>query len=197
MLESKLIGVLKKMHEKLLAFRFAKFPNILFDKAASVGLRGIVQNRYLKNAIFKVDQGSSVHSTIVFEKDGAHLTVGKNTYIGGATISCAQKISIGNNVQIAWGVVLMDHNSHSLDYRVRRNDLPDQKNEKKDWNQVSTKSIDIGDDVWIGLNSIVLKGVKIGSGAIIGAGSVVTKDVLAMTVVAGNPAVQIKMLEIE
>jgi len=192
-----LIGALKKMRERLLALRFAKFPNILFDKTASVGLRGIVQNRYLKNAKLKVGQGSSVHSTIVFEKDGAQLTIGNNTYIGGATISCAQKITIGNNVQIAWGVVLIDHNSHSLDYRVRRNDLPDQKIGNKDWEQVLIKNIDIGDDVWIGLNSIVLKGVKVGNGAIIGAGSVVTKDVLAMTVVAGNPAVQIKMLEID
>lgn len=189
-----MIWALKKIQEKLLELRFSKFRNLVFDKSASVGLRGIVQNRYIKNAKFKVGQGSSVHSTIVFEKDGAHLVVGKNTYIGGATISCAQKISIGNNVQIAWGVVLIDHNSHSLDYRVRRNDLPDQKSGTKDWDQVSIKDIDIGDDVWIGLNSIVLKGVKIGNGAIIGAGSVVTKDVLAMTVVAGNPAIQIKTL---
>ena len=192
-----MIQALKRVQEKLLAFRFAAFPNLSFDKTASVGLRGIVQNRYLKNAKFNVGHGSSVHSTIVFEKEGAQLIVGKNTYVGGATISCAQKISIGNNVQIAWGVVLIDHNSHSLDYRVRRNDLPDQKNGNKDWNQVSIKNIDIEDDVWIGLNSIVMKGVKIGRGAIIGAGSVVTKDVLEMTVVAGNPAVQIKMLEID
>ena len=192
-----MIQALKRVQEKLLAFRFAAFPNLSFDKTASVGLRGIVQNRYLKNAKFNVGHGSSVHSTIVFEKEGAQLIVGKNTYVGGATISCAQKISIGNNVQIAWGVVLIDHNSHSLDYRVRRNDLPDQKNGNKEWNQVSIKNIDIEDDVWIGLNSIVMKGVKIGRGAIIGAGSVVTKDVLEMTVVAGNPAVQIKMLEID
>ena len=192
-----MIWALKKIREKLLELRFSKFRNLVFDKSASVGLRGIVHNRYLKNAKFKVGQGSSVDSTIVFEKDGAHLAVGNNTYIGGATISCAQKISIGNNVQIAWGVVLIDHNSHSLDYRVRRNDLPDQIRGTKDWDQVSTKNIDIGDDVWIGLNSIVLKGVKIGNGAIIGAGSVVTRDVLAMTVVAGNPAIQIKTLEID
>ena len=46
----------------------------------------------------------------------------------------------------------------------------------------------IGNDVWIGLNAIILPGVKIGDGAIIGAGSVVTKDVDDYEIVAGNPA---------
>ncbi len=46
---------------------------------------------------------------------------------------------------------------------------------KKIWK--SDKSTLIGNDVWIGINSIVMRGVKIGDGAIIGAGSIVTKDV--------------------
>ena len=50
----------------------------------------------------------------------------------------------------------------------------------------------IGNDVWVGANSVILKGVTIHDGAIIGAGSVVTKDVPAYAVVAGNPAKVIK-----
>ncbi len=46
----------------------------------------------------------------------------------------------------------------------------------------------IGNDVWIGMNSLILSGVHIGDGAIIGAYSVVTKDVEPYTIVAGNPA---------
>ena len=46
----------------------------------------------------------------------------------------------------------------------------------------------IGNDVWIGSDSIVLSGVNIGDGAVIGARSVVTKDVKPYQVVAGNPA---------
>lgn len=52
----------------------------------------------------------------------------------------------------------------------------------------------IGNDVWIGNDVIILSGVTIGDGAVIGAGSVVTKDVQACDVVAGDPAVQKKIL---
>lgn len=50
------------------------------------------------------------------------------------------------------------------------------------------QQINIGHDVWIGANAIILDGTKIGNGAIIGAGSVVTKDVPPYAIVAGNPA---------
>ena len=50
----------------------------------------------------------------------------------------------------------------------------------------------IGNDVWIGRESIIMPGVKIGDGAIIAAYSVVVKDVPAYTVYGGNPARFIK-----
>ena len=46
----------------------------------------------------------------------------------------------------------------------------------------------IEDDVWIGINSLILSGIKIGQGAVIAAGSVVTKDVPPYAIVGGNPA---------
>ena len=57
----------------------------------------------------------------------------------------------------------------------------------------SKGSVEIGNDVWVGCNAIILSGVKIGDGAIVGAGSVVTKDVPAYAIVAGNPAKIIRM----
>ncbi len=50
----------------------------------------------------------------------------------------------------------------------------------------------IEDDVWLGVNSIILSGVVIKKGAIVGAGSVVTKSVEPYSIVAGNPAQLIK-----
>jgi len=50
------------------------------------------------------------------------------------------------------------------------------------------KDIEIGNDVWIGANVIILDGIKIGNGVIVGAGSVVTKDIPSYAIVGGNPA---------
>ena len=57
-----------------------------------------------------------------------------------------------------------------------------------------TKSVTIGNDVWIAGGVIILPGVTIGEGCTIGAGSVVTRDVEPYTVAAGNPAKVIKRL---
>ena len=51
----------------------------------------------------------------------------------------------------------------------------------------------IGNDVWLGYDSLVMNGVTIGNGAIIAARAVVVKDVPAYSIVAGNPAKVVKM----
>ena len=54
------------------------------------------------------------------------------------------------------------------------------------------KKTTIGNDVWIGDNAVVIKGVTISNGAIVAAGSIVTRDVDPYSIVAGNPAKQIR-----
>jgi acetyltransferase-like isoleucine patch superfamily enzyme len=56
----------------------------------------------------------------------------------------------------------------------------------------TAKTVTIEDHAWIGCRAIILPGVTVGKGSVVGAGSVVTKDVAPWTVVAGNPAVEIK-----
>jgi carbonic anhydrase/acetyltransferase-like protein (isoleucine patch superfamily) len=55
------------------------------------------------------------------------------------------------------------------------------------------KETRIGNDVWIGENSIVMDGVTIGNGAIVAAGSVVVKDVAPFSIVGGVPARLIRL----
>ena len=67
---------------------------------------------------------------------------------------------------------------------------------KAKFSEFDRKTLDrtlIGNDVWIGINSIIKSGVKIGHGSIIGMGSVVTKDVEPYTIVGGCPAKFLKM----
>ncbi len=79
----------------------------------------------------------------------------------------------------------MDSNAHSLNAGLRRDYNSDMKH-KVD------APIVIEDDVFIGMNSIILKGVTIGARSVIGAGSVVTRSIPADCVACGNPAVVIK-----
>jgi len=88
-------------------------------------------------------------------------------------------ITIGNNVTITAGVKLITHDgSLSLvrDAQGRR---------------FYYAPIQIGDDVFIGVNSIILPGVTIGREVVVAAGSVVTKDIPSGVVVAGTPAKKI------
>ena len=105
---------------------------------------------------------------------------------------------------IAWGCLLYDHDSHSVNWQERKRDTlqkyEDVRNGldtiyNKDWSAVKSAPIHICSKVWIGADVKILKGVTVGEGAVIGAGSVVTKDVEAWTVVGGNPARVLKRLQ--
>lgn len=139
----------------------------------------------------------------IFESSTGKIAIGNHSYIGASTFISRSSIVVGNNVTIAWGCTIYDHDSHSLDYRERRKDIDDELSDLRDkqnmvahknWGVVNSRSIKICDDAWIGMNCIILKGVTVGEGAVVGAGSVVTKDVPAWTVVAGNPAKVVKTL---
>ncbi|MCH8567108.1 MAG: acyltransferase [Balneolales bacterium] len=109
----------------------------------------------------------------------AILQIGDGTYLNRNTlIVCEEAIRIGKNCKIAWDVIIMDSDLHSINAHA-----------------VVNKPVEIGDNVWIGCRSVILKGVKIGEGAIIAAGSVVTKEIPSYTVWAGTPARQIAKLE--
>ena len=89
---------------------------------------------------------------------------------------------------IAFEVLVMDHDSHAMQFESRRHDVRDWMRGTKDWTAVVRWPVRIGNKAWIGARTIVLKGVTIGEGAIIGAGSVVTGDVPPWMLAAGNPA---------
>lgn len=86
-------------------------------------------------------------------------------------------IKIGNDVQITRGVTIL---THGYDWSVI----------KGKYGEIlgSSGGVSIGNNVFIGMNAIILKGVHVGNNVIIGAGSVVTKSVPDDCIVAGNPA---------
>lgn len=146
-----------------------------------------------KTTSIKLGKSASFDSRV--EIHAGHLSIGDYSYMAGpARISSLAdtKISIGKFVSIASGVQIIGalHKSHITNYSLTRL-LPI--SERSQYQHgISKGDINIGNDVWIGTNAIILSGVNIGDGAIIGAGSVVTKDIPAYAVVVGVPAKIIK-----
>lgn len=119
----------------------------------------------------------------VFIGGGGDLYIGSGSIINEQVIiAVTEKVSIGANCMLAPRVYILDV-SHKYDSR----DIPISAQ-----GYISSPVV-IGDDVWIGTQTVILPGVKIGNGAIIGANSVVTRDVVAHSIVAGAPAKFIKM----
>lgn len=106
---------------------------------------------------------------------GTHISVGKNFFANyNCTIIDVAKVTIGDNCQFAPNVSIYTA-GHPIHPAVR-NTLYEY-----------GISVTVGDNVWIGGNSVILPGVHIGSNVVIGAGSVVTKDIPDWCLAAGNP----------
>lgn len=107
----------------------------------------------------------------------AKIKIGDKNGFSGVTIAAFNKIVIGNYVKVGANVLITDSNWHPEDSRSGES-LP----------------VVIEDNVWLGVNCIVLKGVTIGENSIIGANSVVVKDIPANSIASGNPCKVIKTL---
>lgn len=106
---------------------------------------------------------------------GYNIEIGENFY---ANVNCiildGAKVTFGNNVFIAPGCGFYTA-GHPLNVAQRTSGLE------------YAYPITIGNNVWIGAQSVILPGVTIGDNSIIGAGSVVTQDIPANVVAVGNP----------
>jgi acetyltransferase-like isoleucine patch superfamily enzyme len=125
-------------------------------------------------------------------------TIGDFTLLNGALIMVEEKIDIGSHCLISWNVGIADSDFHPLEPAQRLIDAqalaPYFKN-RPPRPKLKTAPVKIADNVWIGMNAIILKGVIIGENSVVAAGSVVTKSVEPNTVVAGNPATVVKTFE--
>lgn len=122
-----------------------------------------------------------------FLKEDKYTSKGLKTYDNNAVVYrwSDAPLTIGKYCSISYGVkFILDDGKHTFNQITN---YPFQNNEIS-----LKKGIHVGNDVWIGLNTIILNGVNIGNGVTIAAGSVVTKDVPDYCVVAGTPAKIIK-----
>lgn len=198
-------SIYKKHKRKKQLAAAAPFINIHPDAILSDNFNLDLRAPKSGETYLEIGAKSMVDSSFVFETETGHIKVGERVHIGGGTqLISKNNITIGDDVIIAWNCTIYDHNSHSIHWEERKNDVPREWEnavngqsvlQNKDWSVVKSAPITIEDKVWMGFGVTVLKGVTIGEGAVIGAMSVVTKDVPPYTVVAGNPAQIIRTLE--
>jgi maltose O-acetyltransferase len=99
-----------------------------------------------------------------FSELGSNCIIQSNTFIG-------RNVIMGPDVKI----YTKNHNFDNIDIPIQ-------------FQGHTSEAVNIGDDVWLGANVIVLPGVSIYSHSVVAAGSIVTKDVPAFSIVAGVPA---------
>ncbi len=124
-------------------------------------------------------------------------TVGDFTLMNGALVMAEERIEIGSHCLISWNVGIADSDFHPLAPAQRIIDahaLAPFFKDRPPRPKLRTVPVIISDNVWIGMNAIILKGVTIGENSVVAAGAVVTKSVPPNVVVAGNPAVVTKEL---
>jgi acetyltransferase-like isoleucine patch superfamily enzyme len=125
-----------------------------------------------------VGRRTSILENVLINANRGSVVVGNNSWLG------PYCLLYGNgDIRIGDGVLIAGHTSiNTVSHHAERVDIP-----------ISEQGTEIApvvihDDVWIGLNAVILQGVTIGRGAIIGAGAVVTRDIPAWSVVRGVPA---------
>lgn len=117
--------------------------------------------------------------TIVVAKGNAQINIGDRTGISGATIYAWEKIQIGSDCIIGANVKIFDTDFHPADAGERLRGNRD---------AVKTNPVKIGNNVFIGVNAIILKGTELGDNCVVGAGSVVSGKFGDGEIIVGNPA---------
>lgn len=136
-----------------------------------MGAKGVLASRPYSNPLH-------LYRPCIFNAlKGAVIQIGDNFHASGCCIIARENVIIGNNVMLGAHVTILDNDMHALSVPGK-------------WGGISSaraRKVTIGDNVWIGMNTIILKGVTIGARSIVGAGAVLRNDVPADSRVLSVP----------
>lgn len=150
---------------KLLILKFINRNKSLVIKSEFVNYKTVIGNNVTIMEGTSIDQLTEI---------GNYCYIGRYCYL--TKVKIGNYCSIANNVSIGQG-------EHDLN-KISTNSIF----YENAFEELTKNDCEIGNDVWIGVDSVIRRGIKIGNGAVIGANSVVTKDVAPYAIVAGSPA---------
>lgn len=168
----------RRRKQTLYGLRFFSLPHVYKLKIKAYRtMFGMGEKIFIGDNVFiyRAHMVGSEWGTISFGND---VKLGSNViidYVG--------KVSIGSHVDISGGAKIYSHD-HDPYLMVHNASAP----------AIPRETV-ISDNVWIGVNAVILAGVTIGEFSVVGAGAIVTKDVPPNSIVAGNPAKVIKANE--
>lgn len=169
--------VMRGVHFKGMSVIFA-FPG----SKIKIGAGSYIQSSFYSNLL------GLYQRCIFMAKYGGEIVIGENCGISGTTIYAFESIKIGDDTLIGANCKIVDNDFHPIEKQYR----------KPEFIQSHTKRnpVIIGNNCFIGMNSIILKGTVLGDNVIVGAGSVVHGKFPDNSIIAGNPAKIIKMQEV-
>jgi acetyltransferase-like isoleucine patch superfamily enzyme len=152
---------------------FNGFPRIRRNEHSGIS---IGSNCIFNSAKNSVAVGLQNRCTFVTLKKKSEIEIGNNFGGSGITLLAARKITIGDNVMIGAGSMIIDNDFHHAD-----------PNKRHDNTDVPARPILIEDNVFVGTNCMILKGVTIGENSVVGANSVVINSLPKNSIAIGNP----------
>lgn len=187
---------LKALATKLsqIYFRY-KFKNkAIFPKSVIFGrnTRIVLLNGSTKSDI-RIADNCYIYGTLKSESNGK-IIIDKNVHIGPRTqVGSVSSIHIKEFSMISTDIVIMDNNNHPVNPSDRKTINSCKSNfQYKKWKYSISENIVIGENTWLGRNSVILKGVELGCNSIVASNSVVTKSYGENLILAGNPAKVVK-----
>lgn len=148
------------------------------------GKKAVIRHQTVMNVSpinqFQLGSYSTIEEYTIVDNGVGDVIIGDHTRIG-LRCTIIGPVQIGNHVILAQNIAVS-----GLNHRYEDPQLPIHQQ------GVTTATIQIGDDSWIGANSVITAGIKIGKHVVVGAGSVVTKDIPDYSIAVGNPAKIIK-----
>ena len=164
---------------------------VIFNRRGArlkLGSNVTIKSSFLSNLV-----GLYNRTIIITRAPGAVIEIGDNVGISGATIYARKGIYIGANTAVGGNCKILDNDFHPIDAKERIRLLQNVRGGETG-DLIPAKEIYIGQNCFLGCNSIILKGTVLGNNCVVGAGAVVCGRFEDDCVIAGNPARIIRKL---